>query len=121
MSSSSSIEVRSATLRDSKAITEVHLAATRAAYRDLLTPEHMVPVLALAAQVDWREAIEFSEPQVQLANDQGQVVGFVGFDRSRDKGTPPTAGEIWALQVAESHWGRGVGLALWDCAREGLL
>ena len=65
MSSSSSLEVRSATLGDAKAITEVHLEATRAAYRDLLT--------------------------------------------------------IWALQVAESHWGQGVGLALWDCAREGLL
>ena len=121
MSSSSSLEVRSATLRDAKAITEVHLEATRAAYRDLLTAEQILPVLTLAGQVDWREAIEFSEPQVHLANDQGQVVGFVGFDRSRDKGTPPTAGEIWALQVAESHWGQGVGLALWDCAREGLL
>jgi hypothetical protein len=50
MSSSSSLEVRSATLRDAKAITEVHLEATRAAYRDLLTAEQILPVLALAAQ-----------------------------------------------------------------------
>jgi len=121
MSSSHSLEVRSATLRDAKAISEVHLEATRAAYRDLLTAEQLLPVMALAAKVDWREAIEFSEPQVHLAIVQAQAVGFVGFDRSRDEGTPPTAGEIWALQVAESHWGQGVGLALWDCAREGLL
>jgi ribosomal protein S18 acetylase RimI-like enzyme len=48
-------------------------------------------------------------------------VGFVGFDRSRDKGTPPTTGEIWVIQVLRSHWGQGAGLALWDAAREGLV
>jgi ribosomal protein S18 acetylase RimI-like enzyme len=30
-------------------------------------------------------------------------------------------GEIWAIYVAPSYWGKGVGLALWDAAREGLL
>ena len=49
-----------------------------------------------------------------------KIVGFVGFDRSRDKGTPPTMGELWAIYVTPQHWGRGVGLALWDAAREGL-
>jgi ribosomal protein S18 acetylase RimI-like enzyme len=29
-------------------------------------------------------------------------------------------GEIWALYVATNHWAKGVGLALWDAAREGL-
>jgi ribosomal protein S18 acetylase RimI-like enzyme len=57
---------------------------------------------------------------VRVAVDGDKIVGFVGFDRSRDKGTPPTMGEIWAIYVATSHWARGVGLALWDAAREGL-
>ena len=30
-------------------------------------------------------------------------------------------GEIWAIHVARAHWDSGVGLALWDAAREGLL
>ena len=47
-------------------------------------------------------------------------IGFVGFDRSRDKGTPPTMGEIWAIYVAAAYWGKGAGVALWDAAREGL-
>jgi ribosomal protein S18 acetylase RimI-like enzyme len=100
MSSTSSYEVRLATLRDAKVIAEIHAAASPAY---------------------WREAIEFSEPQVCVALDLGEVVGFVGFDRSRDKGTPPTTGEIWAIHVATSYCGKGVGLALWDAAREGLL
>ncbi len=71
-------------------------------------------------QAYWREAIEYSEPQVHVALDEDKIVGFVGFDRSRDKGTPPTMGEIWAIYAKPAHWGKGVGLALWDAAREGL-
>jgi len=100
MSSTSNHEVRPATLRDAKAIAEID---------------------AHASQAHWREAIEFSEPQVWVAVHNGQIVGFVGFDRSRDKGTPPTTGEIWNIKVSDSHQGQGIGLALWDAAREGLL
>ncbi|MDD5334002.1 MAG: GNAT family N-acetyltransferase [Rhodoferax sp.] len=100
MSSTSTYEVRPATPRDARTIAEIH---------------------AKASQAYWREAIEYCEPQVVVALDAGEVVGFVGFDRSRDKGTPPTTGEIWAIHVAPSHLGKGVGLALWDAAREGLL
>lgn len=68
----------------------------------------------------WHEAIEFAEPQIQVADDEGELIGFVGYDRSRDPKTKPTVGEVWALHVLPEHQGRGVGLALWDAAREGL-
>ncbi len=100
MSSKFNYEVRPATLRDAKAIAEID---------------------DQASQAHWREAIEYCEPQVCVAIDGGRLVGFVGFDRSRDKGTPPTTGEIWNIKVTASHLGKGVGLALWDAAREGLL
>ncbi len=99
MSSTTTYEVRPATLRDAKAIADID---------------------SHASQAHWREAIEFCEPQICAAVIDGQVVGFVGFDRSRDKGTPPTTGEIWNIKVSASHQGKGVGLALWDAAREGL-
>jgi GNAT superfamily N-acetyltransferase len=57
---------------------------------------------------------------VLVALDEEKIIGFVGFDRSRDKQTPPTMGELWALYVLPAYWGKGVGLALWDAAREGL-
>ncbi len=31
-----------------------------------------------------------------------------------------TVGEIWAIHVKPAQWDEGVGLALWDAAREGL-
>jgi GNAT superfamily N-acetyltransferase len=116
----SDYEVRPAEMGDAKAIAEVHAAAARAAYQGIL-PEDQLRALAPATrEAKWREAIEFSEPQVQVAVHGGQIVGFVGFDRSRDAKTPSTTGEIWAIYVKPEHWGRGVGVALWDAARDGL-
>lgn len=69
----------------------------------------------------WREAIEFAEPQVQVVFEGETMVGFVGYDRSRDPGTKNTVGEIWAIYVLPSHCGTGAGLMLWDAAREGLI
>ena len=71
-------------------------------------------------QAYWREAIEYCEPQVQVAVDGEKIVGFVGYDRSRDEKSRPTTGEIWAIYAAPTHWNQGVGLALWDAARDGL-
>lgn len=121
MSSTSNFEVRPATARDAKAIAEIHVSASQAAFKGLVPGEQMPAVPFEKSQAYWRDAIEFSEPQVWVALDGDQVVGFVGYDRSRDKGTPNTMGEIWAIYAATSHWGQGVGLALWDAAREGLL
>lgn len=115
------ITVRPATLRDAKSIAELHNASVCEAFKSAV-PNAPVPVSALEKPpAYWREAIEYAEPQIHVALDGDKIVGFVGFDRSRDKGTPQTMGEIWAIYVAASHLGQGVGLALWDAAREGLL
>ena len=120
MSSTTTFKVRPATLRDAKQIAELHNATAQEAFKTMIAEATVPPVPLDKRQAYWREAIEYSEPQVHVAIDEDKIVGFVGFDRSRDKGTPPTMGEIWAMYVATSHWGRGVGLALWDAAREGL-
>jgi ribosomal protein S18 acetylase RimI-like enzyme len=115
-----SYSVRPASARDAKAIAEIHVATWHAAYHDLMPEEYLKLMTIEKRQSYWREAIEYSEPQLLVAVDDDKVVGFVGFDRSRDAGTKSTVGEIWALYVAPAHWGKGVGVALWDGAREGL-
>ncbi len=121
MTSTTTITVRPATLRDAKAITELHNATVCEAFKSAV-PNAPVPVSALEkTQAHWREAIEYAEPQVLVAVEGDNIVGFVGFDRSRDKATPQTMGEIWSIYVTASHQGQGVGLALWDAAREGLM
>lgn len=121
MSSNPIYPVRAATLRDAKAVFDLFAVSSVAPLQSLVSGEGLKALTAAKTLVYWREAIEYGEPQVHVATDGDQIVGFVGFDRSRDKGTPPTMGEIWAIYVMPSHWGKGVGLALWDAAREGLI
>jgi GNAT superfamily N-acetyltransferase len=116
----SSYQVRPAQIADAASIAEVHAASAHAAYEGVVegTPNSPPPEQRRAF---WRDAVEYGEPLVQVALDDGRIVGFVGYDRTRDAKSKPTTGEIWALYVEPAQWGRGAGLALWDAAREGLL
>lgn len=113
-------EVLPAELRDAKAIADIHAASARAAYQGIVPDDQLDALAPSTREAKWRQAIEFAEPQVHVAVQGDTVVGFVGFDRSRDPKTPPTTGEIWAIYVKPEHWGKGAGVALWDAAREGL-
>ena len=116
----SSYLVRPASARDAKAIAEIHVATWQAAYQNMMPDDYLKSMTVEKRQAYWREAIEYSEPQLLVATEDDKVVGFVGFDRSRDAGTKSTVGEIWALYVLPAHWGQGAGVALWDGARDGL-
>ena len=116
----SSYSVRPATARDAKAIADIHVATWKAAYSALM-PEDFLKAMTVEKRLAfWKEAIEYSEPQTLVAVADNQVMGFVGFDRSRDPGTRSTVGEIWALYMAPGHMRQGGGVALWDGARDGL-
>ena len=121
MTSSFTVNVRPAILKEAQAVADLHVSATMSAYQGLVPDEHLNTMPAPKRLGMWRDAIEYGDPQVQVAVDGGKIVGFVGFDRSRDKGTKNTVGEIWSIYVAQSHWDKGVGLALWDAAREALV
>ena len=116
--------VRPATLGDVPAIAAIHIRAWQMAYAGYMADEHLENLSAEKRQDLWRDAIEYAEPQVYVAMGSTKtgekVVGFVGFDRSRDAKTKSTTGEIWSIYVDPEHQGTGAGLALWDAAREGL-
>lgn len=116
----SSYQVRPVEEGDAEELAAVHASSSQTAYQSL-APESHQPLPMEQRLAFWREAIEFGEPLVQVATDAGRIVGFAGFDRSRDPKSKPTTGEIWAMYVLPSHWSRGVGLALWDATREALV
>ena len=118
----SSHPLRPARIGEASQVARVHAVSSEAAAAAPVAgqPPASPPMSLEKRTAFWREAIEFSEPQVHVALEGDEVIGFVGFDRSRDPKSKPVTGEIWALYVLPSHWGRGIGLALWDAAREGL-
>ncbi len=103
-------QVRPATLRDAKAIAQIHTAAALEAYRGIVPDDQLKAMSSVEKrQAYWREAIEFCEPQVQVAIDGDKIVGFVGFDRcatpnrakppvksGRSTPPPPTGTKAWA-------------------------
>jgi len=115
--------IRPAKNQDAPSIAAIHAEVSQEIDTQLVPAEFYKPQSAKALLGYWREAIEFGEPQVLLAceEDAGRIIGFVGFDRSRDAGTKPTVGEIWAIHVLPEFRNTGAGLALWDAAREGLI
>ena len=117
----SDFEVRFATKSEAADVAQLHLIASRAAYAGQV-PEAHWDATPMAKRVSyWKEAIEYGEPQVMVATEGNKVVGFVGFDRSRDPKSKNTTGEIWAIYAEPERLGQGIGLALWDAAREGLI
>lgn len=116
----SSTEIRFATQADAAAVANLHLIASRAVHEGVVPESHWQATPPAKRVAYWKDAIEYGEPQVMVAVQAGEVVGFVGFDRSRDPKSKNTTGELWALYVDPDHLGQGVGLALWDAANEGL-
>ena len=117
----SDIQVRFAKLQDAPAVAALHLNSCRMAYAGQVPEAHWDATPMPKRVAYWKEAIEYGEPQVVVATQGQDIVGFVGFDRSRDPKSKNTTGEIWAIYAAPDRIGQGVGLALWDAAREGLL
>ena len=114
-------QVRPAVARDAATIAAIHVNTWQEAYEGLL-PEADLKAISVDKRLKlWREAIQYGDPQVHVAVDDDRIVGFVGFDRSRDPKSKPTTGEIWAIYVGPGDWDQGAGLALWDAAREGLV
>ena len=114
------IEVRPATIHDAKTIADIHASAAQAAYRGLV-PDEQLDAMPMDKRIrHWRDAVEFADPQVQVAVHEGLTIGFIGYDRSRDPKSKATTGEIWSIYLREAHWGQGAGVALWDAARDGL-
>ncbi len=116
----SNYQVRPATLRDAKAIAQIHTASALEAYRGIVPDDQLKAMSSVEKrQAYWREAIEYCEPQVHVAIDGDKIVGFVGFDRSRDEKSRQTTGEVWPSMrpfALEQRCRRdAVG-----CSREGL-
>jgi GNAT superfamily N-acetyltransferase len=112
--------VRPATLDDLDAIVAVHVASFRAGnvphlppgQRDRLTPERAAGV--------WDGLIAEPAPGTSVlvaCEDGGRVVGLACAGRARDDDVAEGTGELYALYVEPSSWGRGVGSALDAAAR----
>jgi ribosomal protein S18 acetylase RimI-like enzyme len=109
----SEVRIRKAIEVDAEAITAVHLASMREAYRTIFPAEALARIDARDRTEQWRELLTGGTSTTLLAEAGGEPVGFACFGRCRDEDvSPETAGEVMAIYVHPAAWGRGVGSVL---------
>jgi len=87
---------------------EVFRAAGQAAWAEMLAPEVLA---SLSPPERWREAIEATDCEVWIVDDDGPVALAV-LRRSQDDGAEPDTGEIDSFYAHPKVWGKGHARAL---------
>jgi GNAT superfamily N-acetyltransferase len=108
------MQIRTASKSDAEAITEVHIAAIREAYCDLLPADELTRIDADVYDRAnmWRCLLAEGYSTILVAEVNGDIAGFVNFEAWEEEETPETGGEIMAIFVRPEEWGLGIGQAL---------
>jgi L-amino acid N-acyltransferase YncA len=115
------MQIRRATIEDVAAVARIHVATWQAAYRDLLPAGYLNELSVERREVLWRQSIDNGIPELWVAVEASEVVGWVAFGAARDADAAPQTGEVWAIYVAPAHWSTGAGRLLWLQARQRLI
>jgi ribosomal protein S18 acetylase RimI-like enzyme len=111
------MEIRPARVEDAARIAEIHVDTWRAAYRGLMSDTILDNLSVAKRQEFWEQRVRLNQSDVLVAIDEGAVIGWIVYGKSRD--TDATAGvvEVYGLYVASTAWRRGAGRALWEEAK----
>jgi ribosomal protein S18 acetylase RimI-like enzyme len=107
-----------ATLSDVRAIAEIHVDAWRSAYARILPADYLASLSVSQREAMWRAVVESGQPDLLVAKDNGDVLGWVAFGDCRDQDAKPAQAEVWAIYVAPTSWSAGVGRQLWQRTRD---
>lgn len=129
-------QVRPATVADAEAIAKVHIASWRWAYRGIV-PDAFLATMDLDARIaSWRRQLTDRIPtyaaratkqskelaaaaipfETFVAQSDSEIVGFVRCGTSRDDDHGEEVGEVYAIYLAQSAQGSGIGRNLFATA-----
>jgi len=108
--------VREAKAADARRVAEIHIAAWRAAYRELMPADYLASLDVNERADMWTRGIIRGGPaRLALAEVDGAVAGFCLYGPTRD-GLPDDVAEIYAINVTPERWRMGAGRALCEHA-----
>lgn len=112
---------RHTTLDDAHAMAAVHVRSWQVAY-ERIVPSDVLDALSVEVRaLAWRQNLERRAAETWVAEQNGQVVGFIGAGKSRDADSTSTTGEVWAIYVDPAFWRGGAGRGLWRVAETYLM
>jgi ribosomal protein S18 acetylase RimI-like enzyme len=106
------LRIRSATTDDARRIAEVHVGSWRHAYRGMLPDAFLERRSADDREETWRGELADEATDALVAEDEGRIVGFTSFGKSRDGDASERTAEVLTIYVEPSTMGRGVGREL---------
>jgi ribosomal protein S18 acetylase RimI-like enzyme len=98
--------IRPGTPEDAEAVARVHIETWQAAYAHVFPREDLE---SLSGERAARRAELHRRSPPIVAEENGQIVGFVSVGPGNDPGTD---GELYAIYVHPDHWGAGFGREL---------
>jgi ribosomal protein S18 acetylase RimI-like enzyme len=108
-----SLTLRGATRADARAIAEIHVAAWRAAYRELMPQSYLASLSVDDRARKWEKTIAKPGPaQLALAELDGELAGFCLYGPTRDRVEAADVAEIYAVNVHPARWRQGAGRLL---------
>lgn len=115
------VTIRRAFFADARALAVMHIASWQAAYRDLLPAELLANLSVERRTAGWEEWLLDATRQVFVAEEDGQVIGYVSYGPTRDADLEATTvGEVYGIYLHPAAWGKGYGKRLMTQALNGL-
>ncbi len=107
------MQIRRATMDDAQALARVHVDAWRSAYRGLVPDGHLANLSYARSAERFIRSIAEGAEETYVAEEVGEVVGFLALWTCRDADDPQEAtGEICCIYLAPAHWRKGFGTQL---------
>lgn len=107
--------IRRAAPSDARGIAEVHIASWQSAYRGLFPDDVLDNLFVESTERHWEKRLAGTSGTLVYEQD-GRIVGFVGYEASRDEDADEEVGEVSTIYLAPDAWGKGIGRALLEQA-----
>jgi GNAT superfamily N-acetyltransferase len=98
----------------------VHVRAWVAAYRGLLTDASLDALSVKDKEIAWKDALADDDRPIWVAEQDGQVLGFVATGPVEGDAPDPDTGEVYAIYIEPDLLGTGLGGELFAHAVDGL-
>jgi ribosomal protein S18 acetylase RimI-like enzyme len=104
--------IRRAKKEDIDAITTIHVRTWQAAYKGQMPDELLANLSYEKRRRTWKKIIADPKSNLLVTEVDGQVRGFCGGGKSRDKDASKSVAEIYSIYLDHTFFGKGLGKAL---------
>ena len=120
LAKASSLIVRESTEADIPSIAEIRVKGWENTYRGLM-PDEILDSMSIEKDIEGMKGRLPNPAELKVmyvAEEEGNVIGFIRAGKSRDENAPITTGEVTAFYVHPDHQGKGAGTLMMEKALE---